>query len=272
MSRGRRNPAGAAKGRLGALAGFLIRRARLIVIVWLILVALLALLGRNLEQELNANPVVAHGTQSERAHDIVLRSFGSEYAIVVMLRGPADEVERQGRDLASRLDRMRRMLVVSPWTRGAAVAGLRPHPGVAALVVRAESIEAGEALGLLPPIERQVEAAVATPVHASIAGFPSVLKSIFAANEEATKLGEFVALPVLLIVLLLVFRSVFAALMPVLIGGAVVAATRGVLSVLLHFVTIDLFALGVVGMLGLGPRRGLLAAGGLALQGGTAAP
>jgi RND superfamily putative drug exporter len=39
--------------------------------------------------------------------------------------------------------------------------------------------------------------------------------------------------------------------MPVIVGGAVVAATRGVLSLLLGLIQIDLFALGVVGMMGL---------------------
>ena len=57
--------------------------------------------------------------------------------------------------------------------------------------------------------------------------------------------------PVLLIVLLLVFRSVIAAAIPIIIGGSVVAATRGVVSLSLGAVDIESFALGVVGMMGL---------------------
>ena len=45
----------------------------------------------------------------------------------------------------------------------------------------------------------------------------------------------------MLIVLLLVFRSVFAALLPVIVGGTVVAASQGVLHLLLAFVDLDLF-------------------------------
>ncbi len=221
------------------------------MVVWLVLVAGLALQGRNLDHELNLHPFYVAGSQSERAHEIALREFGSEYAMVVLLRGPQVEVESQGRRLASRFGRMAGTLVVSPWSPGAAVEGLRPAPGEAAIVVRAESGDGEDASNLLPPVERQVHAVVGGSVHASIAGFPSVVKSLIKASGDATAVGESIAIPVLLIVLLFVFRSVLAALMPVVVGGAVVAASRGVLSLLLGVTEIDLLAAGVVGMMGL---------------------
>lgn len=252
MSRRSERPRGGIGSRLlGSIARVAARRSRLIAAVWIALVAVLAFLGRDLEQKLTLHTPYVKGTDSKRAHDIALREFGSDYATVVMLRGPDAEVERQGRRLAGRLDAIPRMLVASPWVRGATIDGLNPSPGVAALVVRVEGGRNGATTGLLTPIQRQVDASIESPVSASIAGFPKTVASMRSAAEDASKTGELIALPVLFFVLLLVFRSVLAALMPVIVGGAVVAATRGLLSMLVDFVQIDLFAVGVVGMLGL---------------------
>ncbi|HEY0391155.1 MAG TPA: MMPL family transporter [Solirubrobacterales bacterium] len=227
------------------------RRARLVIAIWIIAVAALAIEGRNLDRELTIHPPFINGTASKRAHEISQREFGGDKALVVMLRGPRAEVERQGRDLARRLDALPRMLAISPWAGGAKIDGLSPSPGVAAIIVRFESDDEQGVEGLLPPVRQEVDERVSNPVRASLAGFPVIVDSLRKSGNEATAIGELIAVPVLLIVLLFVFRSVLAALLPVIVGGAVVAATRGILSLLLGLVQIDLFALGIVGMMGL---------------------
>jgi RND superfamily putative drug exporter len=238
-------------GLLERFAGLMTRRARLVIGIWIVAVAALAVEGHDLDGKLTIHPPFIDGTASKRAHEISTREFGGDNTMIVMLRGPRAAVERQGRDLAARLDTMPRTLAISPWARGARIDGLRPSPRIATIIVRSESEEGQGIIDLLPPVRRLVDERVSGPVQASMAGFPVVVDSLRAAGKEASVIGELIAVPVLLIVLLLVFRSVLAALMPVIIGGAVVAATRGVLSLLVNLVQIDLFALAVVGMLGL---------------------
>jgi RND superfamily putative drug exporter len=236
---------------LGGIAGVTAKRSRLVIGIWIALVAVLAFAGRNLEHELVNHPFFVKGSPSQRAHEIALNEFGSDNAMVVMLRGPHAQVERQGRQLAERLEAMPRMLVVTPWSGGGSIDGLSPSPRVVTLIVRVESTEAEGASVVLPPVQRTVDARVSGPVHASIAGLPVIMESLQKSGNEAAKLGELIAVPVLLLVLLLVFRSVLAAVMPVVVGGAVVAATRGLLGILNHFLPIDLFSASVVGMMGL---------------------
>jgi RND superfamily putative drug exporter len=219
--------------------------------IWIAAVALLAFVGRDLGQELSIHPLYIDGTASKRANEISEREFGNDFAMVVMLRGPHAAVERQGRLLARRLDARPRMLVVSPWVGGGTIDGLSPSPDVAALIVRVEADKDEGVSGVLPPVRRLVDENVGGSVKASIAGFPVVIESLRSAGEDATALGELIAVPVLLLVLFLVFRSVVAAVVPVVVGGAVVAATRGLLSFIHGFVQLDLFAIGVVGMMGL---------------------
>jgi RND superfamily putative drug exporter len=248
VSRTSKRPSpGEGAGVLGWIVRFTIRRARLIVAIWIVLVGLLAVKGQNLDQELTIHSLTIGGTQSARAHEIAVQEFSSGDDIIVMLRGPASEVERQGKGLERRLDALPHTQVVSPWARGGAFDRLRPSPGVAAMIVRVEGI-VGDTYA---PVKRMVDENVASPVRASVAGFPGLVESVRKAGFDAGKLGELIATPVLLIILLLVFRSVFAAAMPVVIGGAVVAAGRGLLSVAHEFVQVDLFAAAMMGMMGL---------------------
>jgi RND superfamily putative drug exporter len=233
------------------IAGLARRRARLVIGIWIVVVAALAFIGRSLDHELSIHPLYVDGTGSKRAHEIAVEEFGSDYAMVVMLRGPQAQVEGQGKRLAARLETMPRMLVVTPWAGGGVVDGLSPSPDVAALIVRVEASESEGVTGVLPPVRRAVDAEVHDRVHASIAGLPAVVESLRSASDQAAKVGEMIAIPILLLVLMLVFRSVIAAVMPIVVGGAVVAATRGLLSILNGFVELDLFAIGVVGMMGL---------------------
>jgi RND superfamily putative drug exporter len=233
------------------IAGFTTRRSRLVAGIWIVVVAALAILGRNLDHELGIHPLLLDGSGTQRAHEISVREFGSDYSLVVMLRGPHDQVERQGRRLAASLEAKPQTFVITPWASGGTIDGLSPSPNVAALIVRVKVNEAKGVTAILPPMRRLVDAQVRGPVHASLAGFPVVIDSLRAAGDRATKLGELIAVPVLLLILLLVFRSALAALTPVIIGGAVVAATRGLLVIVHGFVQLDLFATGVVGMMGL---------------------
>lgn len=233
------------------IAGFTTRRSRLVAGVWMVVVMALAFTGRNLDHELGIHPPTISGSGTERAHEISLHEFGSNYSVVVMLHGPHAQLESQGRRLAVALEGIPHALVITPWASGGTIDGLSPSPNTAALIVRIKADEAEGVASILPPVRRLVDAQVHGPVQVSYAGLPLVIDSLRAASDRATKLGELIAVPVLLLVLLLVFRSVIAALLPVIVGGAVVAATRGLLVIVHGFVQLDLFATGVVGMMGL---------------------
>lgn len=233
------------------LAALLTRRPKLVLVVWVLLVGALAMRGSHVEDELVLHVEPVEGTQSKRVNDLVSREFGNSMTVVVMLRGPRAALDAQGPRLAADLERHGRFVVLSPWSSGAAGDRLRPSPGVAAVVVRADGVDETDALAVLPPVERQIAADVRSPVRANLAGLPQVLESMQAASKEAASGSERIAIPVLLLVLLFVFRSVVASFVPIVAGGLVVAASRGVLSLVGGVAEIDLFVVGVAAMMGL---------------------
>jgi putative drug exporter of the RND superfamily len=251
MTRAQRPATGRHRGRLQRVAGFVARRPRLVVGIWLLLVIGLGLGGIGLEERLPARPPLVEGSAADRESRIAMREFGAEDALVVMLRGPRDEVASQGRKLERRLEAVPGTLVSSPWEGEGAVDGLRPSPNVAGLAISIKRPSLDQPADVLLPVERAVEETVLPPVHASIAGGPAVGVAFLDAIGEAAALGERIAVPILLIVLLLVFRSVLGAIIPVVAGGSVVVASRGVLELLLAFTEIEAFALAAVAMMGL---------------------
>jgi putative drug exporter of the RND superfamily len=237
---------------LGWLGRVAARRPRLVVGAWVVMIVLLAGRGANLGHELGSHAPLIPGSSVERAHKIAVREFGNDYGIVVLLRGPDAAVETQGRTLARRLSSMPGVLVLSPWGGGnAAVDSLSPRPGVAGLLVRVSGGRNDEISGLVPPIQSRIDQTVRSPVTVSLAGAPVLLESAREASAETSAIGDLIAVPVLLFVLLFVFRSVLAALAPMVVGGAVVAATRGIVALLDGVVQFDSFVIGMVGMMGL---------------------
>lgn len=237
---------------IAAVARLATRHSRLVVAAWVVAVGLLAFVGRNIEDDLGTHALFIKGTQTQRAHEIAVRKFGTDYGVTVLLQGPPDEVERQGSALAGRLSAMPRTLVMSPWGADAApVEGLSPRPGVGALLVRVLGTDPDSLSGLLPPIQRRIDATVREPVRVSLSGAPVLVEAGRDATAETAAIGDLIAVPVLLFVLLFVFRSVVAAIVPLVAGGFVVGATRGVVVLLDGTVQFDFLVIGLIGMMGL---------------------
>jgi putative drug exporter of the RND superfamily len=236
---------------LAPIAKLVTRHPRLTVVAWVVAMSVLALIGKDLDQKISAQPIYIQGSATERAHQIAVNEFGSADALVVMLRGPRREIDRQGSELVERLNEMPETLTISPWSSSGSIDGLRPRPGVAAILVSVGQPSDAASATVVPAVQRQIEATVESPVRVDVAGGPAIVDSLRESIKRAAMIGELLAIPALLIVLLFVCRSLIAAAMPVVVGGVVAGATRGVLDLFAETVAIDPIALGTAGMIGL---------------------
>ena len=102
------------------------------------------------------------------------------------------------------------MTTLSPWDRGA-VARLRPSPR-RALILADFHVGIDEAVNeTVPQLKRTLEEKIHPPVRATQTGFATHLAGDPGRVDRRRERGELIALPFLLIVLLLVFRSPIAA-------------------------------------------------------------
>jgi RND superfamily putative drug exporter len=249
-SRGGGNGARGRGGSAPARGSAILRHPRRVLLAALAALAALGILGAGLEGELSPSSLNIPGTPASKANHLLQRHFGRSAPFVILLRGPAQAIDRQGPGLVRALRRDPRVTTLSPWDRGT-VGRLRPSPR-RALILADFHVGIDRAVDeVVPKLNRTLEAKVRPPVRATQTGFATLSRAIQDDSIAATERGELIALPVLLIVLLLVFRSPVAALVPLAFGAVTVIASRGLLSIVTNWFSVDAFALTVCTMMGL---------------------
>jgi RND superfamily putative drug exporter len=212
--------------------------------------AVLGVVGIGVEDRLDPLSLSIPGTAAAEAEKLSESHFGESSPSVVLLRGPEAAVDRQGVALVRELRREPGATVISPWDQGS-LAALRPSPRKAILLVDSRVPLATAMRETVPRLEATLAGSIRAPVTATQSGYASVARALQEESLDAAERAELLAVPLLLIILLLVFRSLVAAAIPLAFGALTVVAGRGVLSLLSGPMTIDALSLVVCTMMGL---------------------
>ena len=216
-----------------------------------LVLAVLAAIGTGVDGRLSPTSLDVPGTPSSRANAILREHFGQSAPFAVLLRGPAAAVDRQGPGLVRALRNSDpAVTTLSPWDRGS-VGRLRPSPDRALIIVDFHVGLADSVNRSVPELDRILAERIRPPVRATQTGYATLSRAIQDESISAAERSELIALPILLIVLLIVFRSPVAAAIPLVFGAVTVAASRGLLFIFTSWFDIDAFALTVCTMMGL---------------------
>ena len=210
----------------------------------------LGALGLGVEGKLKPTSLTVPGTPSARGQALAERHFGNSSPFIILLHGPAASIDRQGPRLVAALRREPTATVISPWDRGD-LGGLRPGLRRALILVDFHVSLAEAMRHTVPTLERTLQDHIHPPLEAVQSGYASVSRALQQESLSATERAELIAAPLLIIVLLLVFRSLVAAAIPLGFGALTVFAGRGVLVLVGSFVTIEALSLVVCTMMGL---------------------
>jgi RND superfamily putative drug exporter len=233
-----------------ALTRLAVTRPRVVLAVWLAAVAVLGIVGLGVDGRLSASGLRVSDSESSRALDLIGGNFNDSATIPILLRGPRAAVETQGKALAVTLARRPGIRVLSPWSATSGGAALRPSRAHALLLLsvtgaQKDSVRRSEAVQAL------VAKATSAPVHATVTGLPLLTRDGTRTSLAAVHRAEMIALPLLLLALLFVFRSLLAAAIPAAFGAATIASSTGLLALLAAHVRFDAFALAISCMVGL---------------------
>jgi RND superfamily putative drug exporter len=227
-----------------------LRHPRAVLAVAALVLLVLGLVGTGVEGRLQPTTLNIPGTASSKANQLLRSHFGASMPFAILLQGPPGAIDRQGPALIRALRAEPRVSTISPWDRGSVV-DLRPTPR-RALILADFHDEIKEAVNkTVPRLEGIIEEQIRPPVRATQTGFASISRALQEGSIDASERGELIALPFLLIVLLLVFRSPIAAAIPLGFGAVTVLASRGILYLAASWFDIDAFALLVCSMMGL---------------------
>jgi RND superfamily putative drug exporter len=210
----------------------------------------LGILGVGVEEKLDPLSLTIADTPSADGEALADAHFGESTPFAVLLSGPAAAIERQGPPLVRALRRQPDATVISPWDRGT-VTALRPGPRRALVVVDYHQSLAKAMRDTVPALQGVLEERIHPPLRATQSGFASVSRALQEETLHSTERAELIAVPLLLIALLLVFRSLVAAAIPLAFGALTVFAGRGVLVLLSSAMPVDSISLVVCTMMGL---------------------
>ncbi|MFJ5845424.1 MMPL family transporter [Streptomyces sp. NPDC092903] len=238
------------------IAELAIRRPRLILVVAVVAVALMGVLGSGAFGKLLGGGYDDPASASTRAGKVIDEKFGGETNLVLLVRAAEGRVDapaaqRDGRALLAGLKKERNVEnVVSFWDTGSAA--LRSRDGREAMVlahVKGNDTERDEnAKSVIDAYTGPYKDALT--VRAG--GAAAVTSEMGTQSGKDLLLAEGIAVPLTLVLLLIVFGSAVAALLPLVIGIIAIAGTFAELFLLGSVTDVSVFAVNLTTALGLG--------------------
>ncbi|MEV4949713.1 MMPL family transporter [Streptomyces sp. NPDC053755] len=246
----------AAPVRGGGWTRFVTARPRLSLVAALVITALAVFAGSGVADRMGSGGWEDPDAESTYATEVLEREFPASQAnLLLLLDAGAAGVDAPG--VAAEARRMDERLDAEPgvsgvgsyWRTGSPA--LRSEDGRQAVIVaRIDGDEkaAGEILQRIAPEYRGERG----PVEVSVGGPLAVRHEMQAIIQEDLLRAELIALPVTLVLLVMVFGSAVAALLPLGIGIVAILGTNAVLRGITELTDVSVFAQNLTTALGLG--------------------
>jgi RND superfamily putative drug exporter len=245
--------------RTGRWTRFVTARPRLSLLVALVLTALAVLAGSGVADRLGSGGWEDPAAESTYATKALEREFPASQPNLLLLvdagRASVDDpaVAAEARSLTARLAGEHGVTGVgSYWQADAAAApALRAKDGHEALIaarITGDENAMARTLDRIAPHYRGTHG----PVRVRVGGIVAVRHEMQTIIKEDLTRAEMIALPITLVLLVMVFGSAVAALLPLGIGVVAILGTNAVLRGLTSFTDVSVFALNLTTALGLG--------------------
>ncbi|MFF0274840.1 MMPL family transporter [Streptomyces sp. NPDC004330] len=240
----------------GGWTRFVTARPRLTLLVALVLTALAVLAGGGVADRMGSGGWEDPAAESTYATEALGSRFpGSQPNLLLLVDAgeagaDAPAVAAEARRLAERLDAEPGVDGVgSYWSTGSPA--LRSEDGRKAVIaarIAGEEKEAAAVLDRIAPEYRGTHG----PVEVSLGGGLAVRHEMQTVIQEDLLRAELIALPLTLILLVMVFGSAVAALLPLGVGIVAILGTNAVLRGITEFTDVSVFAQNLTTALGLG--------------------
>ncbi|MFG2295478.1 MMPL family transporter [Streptomyces sp. NPDC048603] len=235
-------------------------RPRLSLLIALVLTALAVFAGSGVADRLASGGWEDPGAQSTYATQALEREFPASQPNLLLLVDAGPAVGPAGVDdpaVAAEADRLTARLAAEPGVTGVGsywrtgLPTLKSKDGRQALIAARIQGDDKTAIKVLDRIEPEYRGNHG-PVSVSLGGPAAVQREITTTIQEDLLRAELIALPVTLVLLVLVFGSAIAALLPLGVGIVAILGTNAVLRGLTEFTEVSVFALNLTTALGLG--------------------
>ena len=234
----------------------IIRFKWIVIGSWVAVIAVAALLlAPHATEVLQGGSLVIPGSESDRADGLLrtkLDASSQNTAIVVIQSGDltvdSPAFKAQVTQAAQLLGQMKGVRAVRTYYSGGGAA-FASRDGHTTLITASLEGDEQAQQAVIPDLRK---ALASLNLQHWVTGFAAASYDSLGASEEDAHLAELIFLPVLFVLLLLVFRTLTAALIPLALGGLTVVLSQGLLYPLGILIPTSVFALNTGSMIGLG--------------------
>lgn len=245
--------------RVGRWTRLVTARPRLALFAALVLTVLAVLVGSDVADRLGSGGWEDPAAESTYATKALEKEFPASQPNLLLLvdsgRASVDDpaVAARARSLTERLSREKGVVGVGSYWQAdpSSAPGLRAKDGHEALIaarITGDEKTMGETLDRLAPHYRGTHG----PVKVKVGGIVAVRHEMQTTIKEDLARAELIALPVTLVLLVMVFGSAVAALLPLGIGIVAILGANAVLRGLTEVTDVSVFALNLTTAMGLG--------------------
>jgi RND superfamily putative drug exporter len=242
---------------LARLGRFTVHHRKAVLVGTAVFFVLAGALGGGVASRLSSGGFDDPSSESSRARDTIEREFGDQDPDVVLLvtarRGTVDDpdIVAAGNALTTELASERGVAgAISYWALGNPPP-LRSTDSRQALVVaalRGDDEEEHDTVEELSPRY----AGRRGPITVGVGGFAETFRQVNEQVEEDLLRGELLAFPIVLVLMVLVFGSLVAAGLPLLVGVVAIIGTFLVLTLISSLTEVSIFSLNLTTGMGLG--------------------
>jgi putative drug exporter of the RND superfamily len=228
----------------------------LIVGLWMVAIAVSLPFAPQASQVLHSGGFVSPDADSERALNLLVQKVHLNLTIVQVIF-TSENASTGSADSPQFIQKSQQALArVRNWSEVSGIVSFTDNPRQISLDRRAAYVnvlfkpDPDSASKLLPQLESRLQSV--PNLKTTIGGGPVFYEDIQAVSERDLRRAEFLAIPFAIIALLLVFRSVVAAMLPALVGGGAVAVSLALVFGLGQITPLSIFVLNITTLFGLG--------------------
>src|SRR5579859_1563201 len=234
---------------------FLYRRRWPALLGAIVLVGIAMLYGGGLFDVLKGPDVSVPGSDSVKAQQILDTSLhGAAPDVVILMRAdglrPTDPAfQSAAKSLLAKLSAHKEVASITSYYGTQSNRFLSKNGQETFAIVQLASTDESakeHAYNLLEPL------LVAPPLHLTLGGAVPFNLQLSQQTSKDLEFAEILTFPIVLILLVIVFRGIIAALLPLIIGGVAIIYALAALRLLTNIMSISIFALNILTMLGLG--------------------
>ena len=235
------------------LGHFVARNYRFVIAAWLLLFLVSAPLVPRLPSVLQVGGFSSPDTESARAREALESSLDAFAPSVLVVIFQSDELVATDPAFVVNAELALSDVLDHPDVTG--VTRFTENPaqvssdGRTAYALVRLGLDPEEAQRVLPELRARLNA---TELETTVAGAPAFFEDVERLSERDLQRAELIAIPFALVALVLVFRSVVGAAVPLVAGAFSVATVLGLLFLIGHTVDLSIFVLNLTTMLGLG--------------------